>query len=209
MLITDIKIFVNYHEYVSNDFVLKKGTNINLLTSDIDDWSITFAGTGENSNIDERLLKVRKYLQEEKMFLANYSDGLTNFPLNDHIGKFKKSNKVASFMAAKPTQSFHIASLDEKNTVKGISSLNQLKDVWINAGYFTFRTEIFEYINPGEDLVEQPFQRLIEKKMLMAYPFEGVFLTMDTYKEKQALDDMYAKGYMPWQVWREGPRAFA
>jgi glucose-1-phosphate cytidylyltransferase len=105
-------------------------------------------------------------------------------------------------MAAKPTRSFHVAVLDEEDNVKTISSLNEMKSTWVNAGYFVFRKEIFDYIKPGEELVEEPFQRLISEKKLMAHPYEGVFLTMDTFKEKQALDDMYAKGDTPWKVWK-------
>jgi len=194
--------FVNYHEYVSNDFVLSKGSQVNLLNKDIDDWNITFAYTGVNANVGERLVAAKKYLEGEEMFLANYSDGLTNLPLNDVIDKFKKSDKVGSFMAAKPTRSFHVAILDEGDSVKSISPLNEMKSTWINAGYFVFRKEIFDYIKPGEELVEEPFQRLISEKKLMAHPYEGTFLTMDTFKEKQALDDMYAKGDTPWKVWK-------
>ncbi len=194
--------FVNYHEYVSNDFVLNKGTQVNLLNKDIEDWNITFAFTGVNSNIGERLSAAKKYLEGEEMFLANYSDGLTNLPLDDVISKFKNSNNVGSFMAAKPTRSFHVAILDEGDNVSSISPLNEMKSTWVNAGYFVFRKEIFDYIKPGEELVEEPFQRLIRERKLMAYPYEGAFHTMDTFKEKQALDDMYAKGDTPWQVWK-------
>lgn len=106
-------------------------------------------------------------------------------------------------MAARPTRSFHMALMDDQNSLLGISPLNQLRNFRVNAGYFIFRNEIFDYIKEGEELVEQPFQRLIQKKMLMAYPYNGAFLTMDTYKEKQELDEMYARGEVPWQVWRE------
>jgi glucose-1-phosphate cytidylyltransferase len=194
--------FVNYHEYVSNDFVLSKGANMNLLNKDIDDWNITFAFTGVSSNIGERLLAAKRYLGDDEMFLANYSDGLTNLPLNDIIEKFRNTDKVGSFMAAKPTRSFHVAVIDETNNVQSMSSLSEMKGTWVNAGYFVFRKEIFDYIRPGEELVEEPFQRLIKEKKLMAHPYEGTFLTMDTFKEKQALDDMYAKGDTPWQVWK-------
>ena len=193
--------FVNYQEYVSNDFVLNKGSQVNLLHSDIDDWSITFAFTGVSSNVGERLVAAKKYLGDDEMFLANYSDGLTDLPLDEVINKFQKSDKIGSFMAAKPTRSFHVATLDGEN-VSSISSLNEMKSTWINAGYFVFRKEIFNYIKPGEELVEAPFQRLIKDQKLMAHPYEGTFLTMDTFKEKQALDDMYAKGDTPWQVWK-------
>ena len=196
--------FVNYHEYVSNDFVLNRGSKVELLSSDIEQWNITFADTGISSNIGERLMAVRKYLKDETEFLANYSDGLTDLPLDDMINAFHNSGKVASFMAAKPTRSFHVASLDEDHIVTDITSLTEQQEVWINAGYFIFKNEIFNYIQQGEELVEKPFRRLITERQLLAYPHSGTFLTMDTFKEKQELDDMYIHGNTPWQVWKTG-----
>ena len=194
--------FVNYHEYISNDFVLNRGSKVELLSTDIDDWNITFADTGINANVGQRLLAVKKYLKDDTEFLANYSDGLTDLPLNDMITRFRQSGKVASFMAARPTRSFHVATLGPDNVVTDFSSFSEHNEVWINAGYFVFRKEIFDYLKPGEELVEEPFRRLIEKRELLAYPHKGHFFTMDTFKEKQALDDMYTQGNTPWQVWK-------
>jgi glucose-1-phosphate cytidylyltransferase len=195
--------FVNYNEYVSNDFVLNKGSNVKLMNTDIDDWNITFADTGVNSNIGQRLLAARKYVTGEKMFLANYSDGLTDLPLDDMVAKFQATDKIASFMAARPTRSFHMATIGADNVVTDMSALSERENAWINGGYFVFRSEIFNHISPGEELVEEPFRRLIADRKLLAYPHEGVFLTMDTFKEKQTLDEMYAKGLTPWQVWKK------
>lgn len=195
--------FVNYKEFVSNDFVLNRGSNVSLMHTDIDDWNITFADTGVNSNIGQRLLAARKYLDGDEVFLANYSDGLTDLPLDEMLARFQATDKVASFMAARPTRSFHMASIDEDNIVTDLSALSERKDAWINAGYFILRKEIFDHLRPGEELVEDPFRRLISKRKLLAYPHEGVFLTMDTFKEKQTLDEMYAKGDTPWQVWKD------
>ena len=77
--------------------------------------------------------------------------------------------------------------------------------VWINGGFFVFRTEIFDYMEPGEELVEQPFQRLIDEQELLAYKYEGYWGSMDTFKEKQALEDLYSRGDAPWEVWKVGP----
>lgn len=194
--------FVNYNEYVSNDFVFTKGSKLDLLNKDIDDWKITFVDTGVNANIGERLRAVQKYLVGEEVFLANYSDGLADLPLPNMIEKFQQTDKIAMLMSSRPSRSFHVASMDEDNNVKELCSLNKLFGVWINAGYFIFRKEIFDYINPGEDLAEEPMQRLIAEKQLVSYPYEGIFHTMDTFKEKQMLDDMYAKGDEPWAVWK-------
>src|SRR5690606_22133723 len=124
---------------------------VKLMNTDIDDWNITFADTGVNSNIGQRLLAAKKYLVGEKMFLANYSDGLTDLPLDEMVTKFQSTNKIASFMAARPTRSFHMATIGPDNVVTDLSALSERRDAWINAGYFVFRDEIFNYIHPGEE----------------------------------------------------------
>jgi glucose-1-phosphate cytidylyltransferase len=92
--------------------------------------------------------------------------------------------------------------MNEEGLVKDIKDVKQ-RDVWINGGYFIFRQDIFKFIKQGEELVYEPFQRLIERKELIAYKYTGFFGVMDTFKEKQQLDDMYASGERPWEVWRD------
>ena len=78
-------------------------------------------------------------------------------------------------------------------------------DVWMNGGYFVFRNEIFDHMEDGEELVCEPFQRLIDRQRLCAYKYEGFWGCMDTYKEKQRLDDMHVRGITPWEVWKNAP----
>lgn len=195
--------FVNYDEYVSNDFVYNGGTKeLNLLNSDIHDWKITFVDTGVNANIGQRLKAVEPYLEGEDVFLANYSDGLSDLPLPKMIEHFQKKGKIASFLAYQPTKSFHVVTMDQDDSVGSISHIGQ-SGLWINGGFFIFKKEIFDYIKPGEELVEEPFQRLIEQNELVSYPYDGFWATMDTFKEKQFLDDLYSKGNAPWEVWKK------
>ena len=195
--------FINYKEYISNDFVFTNGgKSISLLNSDIDDWNITFVDTGISSNIGMRLSKVKDFLKDEEMFLANYSDGLTDLNLNNMIEDFKnQKDQVGAFMAYQPTQSFHVVSLQDDGHVKRISHIGD-SGLWINAGYFVLRNEIFDHMKYGEELVDQPFQRLIEHNRLHAYKFNGFWASMDTFKDKQTLDDRYAKGQASWEVWK-------
>jgi glucose-1-phosphate cytidylyltransferase len=193
--------FLNYNECVSNDFVLSKGGKVlELYNSDIDDWSVTFVDTGANANIGQRLKAVRKYLDGEEMFLANYSDGLTDLPINDQIEHFEKDQKVASFLCVKPNLSSHFVTLHEDGSVKAIRDINE-SEIRINGGYFVFRKEIFKFMNDGEELLHQPFQRLVAEQKLLAYKYDGFWAAMDTFKDKQMLDDIYASGRAPWQVW--------
>lgn len=194
--------FRNYDECISNDFTLSQGgKHLELFHSDIHDWNITFADTGVNSNIGMRLKAVEKYLDGEEMFLANYSDGLVDLHLPDLIDSFAKQKKTASFISVRPSLSYHVVSADPDGTVQEIREISR-SNMRINGGYFIFRKQIFDYMKAGEELVLQPFQRLIEQRQLIAHPYDGFFASMDTFKYKQVLDDLYNSGKAPWEVWK-------
>lgn len=197
------EFFLNYNECLSNDFVMREGgKKIELLKSDIQDWNITFVDTGLHSNIGQRLLRVKKYLEGEEMFLANYADGLTDLPLDQHIADFRAHDAVASFVAVRTSQSFHCVHSDDNGLVKSFGQFSD-SEFWINAGYFCLRHDIFDYIEEGDELVEQPFQRLIEKRKLLVNRYRGFWQQMDTFKDKITYDRMEAKGQCPWMVWRK------
>ena len=192
--------FLHYDESVSNDFVWSKGgTQVQFLNRDIDDWTITFVETGAKSNIGERLKAVEPYLKGEEMFLANYGDGLSDVPLPDMVETFQRSNAVASLLLVQPTASFDIVNAGPGGMVGEICPLTR-SDIWINGGFFVMRKEIFGHIQPGEELVREPFQRLIETQTLLAYKYNGFWQCMDTFKDKQSLEDLN-EGAAPWKVW--------
>lgn len=194
--------FVNYDETISNDFVYTRGGKaIELLNSDIEDWRITFVDTGLHSNIGTRLVRLREHLEGEEMFLANYADGLSDLCLPRMIEMFRaRPDKAAGFMAYPPTASFHIVRMKEDGIVTAIAPISNA-ELWLNAGFFIFRREIFDYINYGEDLVQEPFQRLIAEQKLIAWQHQGFWQSMDTFKDKMLLDDLQERGNPPWEVW--------
>lgn len=195
--------FLEYQEEVSNDFVLRKGGSEKvLLGSDIDDWEITFVDTGLYAEIGERLRRVQSYLEGEECFLANYADGLTNLDLNDYVHQFRQRDKIAGFLAVRPPQSYHVARL-EGGDVVGIGPIAE-QDLWLNGGYFIFRQDVFDFIEPGEDLVSEPFHRMIEKGAVYGHRFEDFWTPMDTFKERSYLDGLYNSGPAPWALWRNG-----
>ena len=196
--------FLNYQEWVSNNFTLSEGGDkIDLETSDIKDWRITFVDTGLDSNVGMRLRAVRSYLEGEEMFLANYSDGLTDLDLSCMIEDFRNTDKVGCCLCTKPSQSFHVMQLGKNNQVVDIHPV-QKSNVTMNGGYFVFRREIFDYINDGEELVVEPFRRLIEENKLLGYAYDR-FWCMDTFKEHSELTRLYDAGNAPWEVWRRAP----
>ena len=197
--------FLTYNECVSNDFVLSQGgKNLQLINTDIHDWRITFADTGISSNIGQRLKAVEKYLEGEEVFLANYSDGLTDLPLPAQLDHFHRENRVASFLCVKPNLSYHFISVNNDGLVGEIRDVTQ-SDLRINGGFFVFKRDIFSYIRDGEELLREPFERLVARKQLVAYKYDGFWASMDTFKDKRHLDELQSQGRTPWEVWRPSP----
>lgn len=199
--------FLTYNECVSNDFVFSEGgKKIDLVNSDISDWKITFVDTGLHCNLGQRLLAVREHLADEDVFLANYSDGLTDLPLDNYLNNCVKKGCIASFLCVRPSQSLHAVSHDSFGNVLSIEPIRN-SNFFINGGFFVLRREIFEYMEKGDELVEAPFHRLIAKKQLYAESYRGFWAAMDTYKDKVTFDNLYAQGNPPWEIWNSGKGA--
>jgi glucose-1-phosphate cytidylyltransferase len=191
--------FLSYKEELTNDFVLRDGgQQVELLSRDIHDWSITFVSTGLQAPIGQRLKRIEPYIGDDEFFLANYSDVLTDAPLPDMIERLTRSDKTALFLASHPTYTFHIVSFDGQNNVTTMEDVTK-SGIWINAGYFVFRREIFDVIREGEDLVDEPFQRLMQQNKLIVYPYDGFWAPMDTIKDRTILEGLVESGLAPWR----------
>ena len=197
--------FIRYDEAMTNDFVLSEGgKKLELLSRDLDDWRITFVDTGLHSNLGQRLLRVRRFLEGEEEFLANYADGLSDLPLDAMIADFRRRKVAASFVATRTGQSFHSVHSDDDGIVTSFGQIAE-SEFWINAGFFCLRRQIFDVLEEGDELVEKPFQRLIAKRQLAVYRHHGFWQSMDTFKDKITFDRMEARGNCPWMVWKKHP----
>jgi len=200
--------FLNYDECISNDFVLSSGGGeINLLNADIQDWNITFVDTGPEAKIGERLKAVEKHLRDEEMFLANYADGLTDLHLPDLIDFAHEKDSISSFVSVQlQYNSFHTVNTDANGVVRNVEPIEKV-GVWMNGGFFVFTPEIFDYIDRGQELVEEPFARLIAARKLHSFRYSGFWACMDTFKEKEILEVMFSTGHAPWEVWKHPPKS--
>jgi glucose-1-phosphate cytidylyltransferase len=190
--------FLNYKIEESSDCVISDfGSKVEIIGQKPPDWHVTLVDTGIWRNIGARLFAIKHFVENEEIFLANYSDGLTDAPLAEMIKQFKASGKIACFIAIHPPINFHLADFDEKGVVQQIRSSHQT-NIWINGGYFIFRREIFDYIRDGEELVLEPFNRLIKEGKLIAYKYEGFWRAMDTLRDRQILEEMVERGEAPW-----------
>lgn len=195
--------FLDYRETGSNDFVLTKGgEHVEMLGTDISNWTITFIDTGIDTAIGERLRRVRPYLEDDEMFLANYGDVLTDAPMNDLVDEFEKTEAVASLLAVSPQDSFHVVEIADGARVTGLTAVADMS-MRINGGYFILRQGIFDYLNEGDDLVMNGFIRAAADGRMRAVQYDGFWAPMDTLKERTALEEQYRTGVSPWALWRE------
>lgn len=214
---TDFILCLGYKANVVRDFFLthrpqsyadcvvsNHGGNVEIIGNPVEEnWNVSLIDTCPWRNIGQRLWAVRDFVKDEDIFLANYSDGLCDADLNEMIAQFKKSGKLACFLAVRPPLSYHIVDMDDTGKVSGMRSWDRF-DFWVNGGFFLLRPKIFEYMNEGEELVVEPFQRLADAGQLLAIKHKGFFRAMDTLKDRQALEDMVEQGNMPWRLGEPG-----
>lgn len=193
------EFFLSYRETESNDFVMRSG-EIMLLGSDIADWTVTFVDTGLESPIGERLRRVRRYLGDEKYFLANYADVLTDAPLDKIIDRVVTTGAAASMLVVPPQQSFHCVDVTESGEVKEILPVSKFP-VWANGGYFVLRQDVIDLIPENGDLVADACGALTGTGQLLGYRHNGFWKPADTFKERAELDAGYRQGIRPWMVW--------
>lgn len=192
------EFFLGYRSELFSDCVVSEnGRKVEILGQPLDDWHISMVDTGIWRNIGERLWAVRHLVDKEEMFLANYSDGLSDVDLDAMVAHFKASGKIGCFLAVRPPVTFHLAEVDDDKRVTAMRSIER-SDLWINGGFFIFRREIFDYMRPGEELVIEPFARLIEEGQLLAYKHNSFWRSMDTLRDRQVLEEMVERGDMPW-----------
>jgi glucose-1-phosphate cytidylyltransferase len=192
--------FLNYRPQTFGDCVISdSGKQVDMLDDTNEDWRVALIDTGVWRSIGERLWAVRHMVEDEEMFLANYSDGLSDVDLSSMIEQFRRSNKLACFLAVRPHVSVHFADIGINGEVRSIRSVKD-RNLWINGGFFILRPEIFDYMREGEELVEEPFRRLIADDKIMAIKHDGFWRGMDTLKDRQALEDLVENGKMPWLI---------
>ena len=195
------RYFVDYDETVSNDFVMTGGRDVELLRSDIQDWRVTFVDTGYEATIGERLAAVRPFLGGDEWFLANYADGVTDAPLGETVAQAQASGRAATFIGVRPNYTSHFVHADPDGSVTDLMHVTEM-GARINGGFFVMRQRVFDYLQPGEDLLGEAAVRMMAEGDIGMIPYDGFWACMDTFKEKRLLEDIYQSGDAPWEVWK-------
>jgi glucose-1-phosphate cytidylyltransferase len=194
--------FLEHNDALTNDFVLERAggeARIELLSDDVGEWRATFVNTGLNATIGERLKAVESYIGDDEAFMATYGDDLTDVSLDAMTEEFESCGKIGLFLSVQPQFNAHLVTTGPDGTVQAVTDMSK-SHVRINGGFFIFRREIFDLIEPGDELVEETFARLIARDELAAYEYDGFFGPMDTIKDRQRLESLDESGRAPWRI---------
>jgi glucose-1-phosphate cytidylyltransferase len=192
--------------YESNgfkDFILALGYKGELIkkyfSENKEGWNIEFAETGEDTNTGGRVKRAEGYVGDDE-FMVTYGDGLANINLNELLEQHRKKGRIATVTCVKPKSRFGVVEINENNIIRKFSEKPVLP-YWVNGGFFVFKKEIFSFIEENDVLETDVFGRLAAEGKIAAYRFDGFWECMDTFKEMQALDEMWKSGKAEWKVW--------
>jgi len=199
-----IHIMNIYSKYGYKNFVLalgyKKKIIINYFNkNNFKDWNIELVDTGKNTLTGSRLLNLKKYLINEESFFLTYGDGLSNINLKKLLNSHKKSNKIATLTAVRPPARFGELKINKKFEVENFQEKNQIREGWINGGFFIFNKKIFNYLSKKQTMLErEPMKKLTKDNQLSAYKHYGFWQCMDTLRDKELLNKIWKINKKKW-----------
>jgi len=197
-----IKRFFVEQNWLNTDFTLEKDSNLHLLKTreTLENWRLTFADTGLETNTGGRLKRIEKYLDGEEMFFVTYGDGLANVNLEKLVEFHKSHGRIATLTAVHPHSNFGIMKLDDANFVTEFQEKPVMRE-WINGGFFVFNRRIFEYLDDNSILEREPLERLAREKQLVAFPHAGFWKCVDTFKDNLEFNQLWETGKADWKIW--------
>jgi len=195
------RYFLDY-EAMNRDFTITLGRNHHiefLGNHDEEDFRVTLADTGLETNTGGRIKRIEKYIKGETFF-ATYGDGVADIDLNDLLRYHREKGRIATVTGVRPFARFGVVQATEDGLVKSFKEKPQL-DNFVSGGFFVFNREIFDYLDENSILEKEPLERLVADGQLAIYPHDGFWQCMDTRTDLRRLEELWATGNAPWKVW--------
>ncbi|MCZ6766624.1 MAG: glucose-1-phosphate cytidylyltransferase [bacterium] len=163
------------------------------------DWRIGVIDTGLDTQTGGRILRLRPWIGHET-FLVTYGDGIGNVDIARLVAFHRSHGRIATVTAVRPPSRFGALALDG-DRVQEFSEKPQTGEGWINGGFFVFEADVFSYLDDDRTILERdPLERLASERQLMAFRHDGFWQPMDTLREKQILESLWASGKAPWRT---------
>ncbi|MFH2068778.1 MAG: glucose-1-phosphate cytidylyltransferase [Candidatus Omnitrophota bacterium] len=196
--------FLNY-EIRNVDFTLQLGkSKVKVYNkSREENWRITFVDTGERAQTGTRVKRIERYIDSDT-FMLTYGDGVADVKIDDIIKYHQKQGKIGTITGVHPPSRFGELLLDDSRIVK-FNEKPQVKKGFINGGFFVFQKKFFRYLKDDDDcyLEREPLEKLVTDRQLSAYRHNGFWQCMDTQRELDILNQLWATDKAPWKVWAQ------
>jgi glucose-1-phosphate cytidylyltransferase len=200
-----IKDYFLNQKYLAHDFTIHTKSGYSKLYRNskeraVDDFSITFVDTGEETLPGERILRVKKYIPEGEDFMVTYGDGVSDVNIPELVRFHKKQKTIGTVTGVHPRSKYGLLKTDkDTNIVKKFVEKPVLKGEWVNGGFMIFKYKFFNFLGKGE-MEHEGIKRLINDNQLSLFVHEGFWHAMDTYPDVENLNQ-YWRTDPPWKVW--------
>lgn len=194
--------FANYYLHQGDvTFDFSSGNHLTHINNSSEPWKITLVDTGLNTMTGGRLKRVKEYLGNEP-FMLTYGDGVSDVNLNELIEFHKSKKSMVTLTTIQPAGRFGVVDTDIDLRVQSFRQKSQEDSGWINGGYMVIEPEFIDLIEGDQTVLEkEPFDAVVEKGKLFTYRHQAFWQCMDTMRDKNYLDELWAKDSAPWKIW--------
>jgi glucose-1-phosphate cytidylyltransferase len=190
--------FLHYHARQSDLTVHLKSGQVDYTNPTGEDWRVTLIDTGINSQTGGRLLRLKPHLQSGGTFLLTYGDGVSNVDVTALLAFHRSHGRLATVTAVRPPARFGDLRIENKRVTR-FEEKPQAQEGWINGGFFVLEPGVFDFLADDTTILEKaPLEQLAQRGELMTYQHHGYWQSMDTLRDKKALEELWASGQVPW-----------
>ena len=197
--------FANYFLHTSDiTYDFTKGQNDMIVhRNNSERWKVTVVDTGLNTMTGGRVKRVREYVGNNP-FMLTYGDGVSDVNIKKLLEFHKSHGKMITMSSYNAGQRFGVLDIDENGKIREFREKTQGDGNQINSGFMVCQQEFFNYIDGDDTVLEKkPLETAAKMGELMAYKHDGFWQCMDTVREKEQLEKMWANGQAPWKVWED------
>jgi glucose-1-phosphate cytidylyltransferase len=195
------EFFANYFLHTCDVSFDIANNRMEVHESSAEPWRVTLVDTGEQTQTGGRLRRVRRYLDEGEEFCFTYGDGVSDIDMQKLIDSHRQQDVLATVTAVQPPGRFGALRVQDER-VHGFQEKPHGDGGWINGGFFVLSPKVLEYIDDDETVWErEPMERLAREGQLAPFVYEGFWYAMDTMRDKNHLEDLWATGEAPWKTW--------
>lgn len=193
--------FANYYLHNSDvTFDFSSGNEMTIHTNVAEPWRVTIVDTGLNTMTGGRIKRVKPYINNET-FMVTYGDGVSNINLKELLEFHRHEKCIGTMSAVQPEGRFGVLEI-ENGKVSAFREKSKDDTGWINCGFMVFEPQVMDYIEGDQTIFERyPLEKLASERQLSVYKHSGFWQCMDTMRDKEKLENLWAGHQAPWKVW--------